>query len=199
MLLEIMVWLKKITNHKDFSVDRVSIDYVADPVADIDEIENLDIEWIDQSYDWTVIDGRFYWDITKEYKARGQKYLQRIIDTRPANVTDFLYTIDYYYNDRKYRFVSRASRHWWPPPEPSGKSMNFRMPIIEAWMCNENKKPQVNITNKLKKLAGWKGDFHNQEGVFVRDAIMYDLPILSVKTLLGQKFYSEDDELSVII
>ena len=196
-IINIIYWLKCISKTPDFQIERVWVDYVADPPTDIEDVEDVDEFWVDQSYDWTVLDGRFYWDITSEIKAKGSWYLQRLLDTRPSNVTEFVYNVDYYYNDHKYRYVSKSNNFRWPPLKAQG--MKFRMPILEAWMCDENKNPKVNVTNKLKKLAGWKGDYHNQEGVLVKDAIMYDYPILCVRTLIGKKYYSENDELLVII
>jgi hypothetical protein len=158
----------------------------------MEDIESLDESWVDQSYDWTV-DGHFYWDVT----SGGTENLRRILETVPRNVSDLRYTIRYTYNNTVYKQISRSRELVWPPERE--KSLKFRLPVLDVWACDDKEKPVMNVTRTFKKFAGPRGDFHNQNDVFVRDIVKYDLPLLRVKNMLGVRMFNENDKLLDII
>jgi len=75
--------------------------------------------------------------------------------------------------------------------------MKFRLPITEAWACTEDGRETMNITKRLKKFSGPKGDFHNQDVTFA-DIMKYDLPLVKVKTILGENTFDSTDSILLI-
>lgn len=193
LFINILYWLKTLCSTPNYSISRIYVEYKAEPLTDMEDIESLDDLWVDQSYDWTT-DGHFYWDVT----SGGTENLRRILETVPTNVTDLRYTIRYSYNNIVYKQLSRSRELVWPP-ERNSSSLKFRLPIMEAWACDDKDKPVVNVTRTLKKYSGPRGDFHNQNDVFVRDIVKYDLPQLRVKNMLGVRIFNENDKLSDIV
>jgi len=58
--------------------------------------------------------------------------------------------------------------------------MNFSIPLSSAWIVDHDDKPQVNITEKVKRYAGPRNDFHGQE-VPLKDFLYYDTKTLQKK------------------
>ena len=195
ILIDMICWLKTLFSDPDYYISRFYIEYNIE-LSSNSVTSEPDVVWDDQARDWTS-DGAFHWDITRDYRTHGSAYVQRILDTIPAQVTDLRYVVRYSYNDRVYKFVSRDDLFEWPPDIEKG--MRFHFPIVEAWACDSKDHLIRDVTNSLKKVAGPRGDFHKQDGVRVKDVVKYDLPQLRVTTLMGHKMYVEDDDLLRII
>jgi len=194
MYLTIAHWCRSLCKYlfevPDYSVSSVHVTYVADMIMEQNEIEVISDIWKSESYDWTDINGCYFWDITREFNNSNGKFIHKMMESIPPNVSNVVYTIKYYYGNKKYKYVSKSETLVWPPPR--GDAMSFKMPIIEAWCLDENGKRIRNSTLKLKKAAGPKGNFHNQD-VRVMDVIDYDYPKLEVSTLLETKILNEKD------
>lgn len=193
VIIDFLYWLKTFCSKPDYSISRIYIEYEAEPLTDMEDIEALDDLWVDQSYDWTT-EGHFYWDVT----SGGTENLRRVLETVPGNVTDLRYTIRYNYNNTVYKYLSRSRELVWPP-ERDNSNLKFRLPVMEAWACDDKEKPKMNVTRTFKKYAGPRGDFHNQDDVFVKDIVKYDLPQLSVKNMLGARIFNEGDKLLDVV
>jgi hypothetical protein len=48
------------------------------------------------------------------------------------------------------------------PGENESADMSFSIPLSSAWVVDHDDKPQVNITEKVKRYAGPRNDFHGQ-------------------------------------
>jgi len=58
--------------------------------------------------------------------------------------------------------------------------MNFSIPLSSVWIVDHDDKPQVNITEKVKRYAGPRNDFHDQD-VPLKDFLYYTSKTLNKK------------------
>ena len=80
-------------------------------------------------------------DITDEYKQFGCK---KTVDELSKEVTDFLFRIKYFFNNREYIYLTRNPNHVFPPVK---KAITFSLPVKEAILLDEDDKP-------VKKSSG---------------------------------------------
>lgn len=194
-LVDVLHWARGFCKYlfecSNYYVSSVYVTYTADILLEQCEIEELSDIWVDESYTWVDNGGRYFWDITKEFRSSGGTSISDVMLSVPPNVKDVVYTIKYCYNNKQYKYVSGSDTFQWPPvSEP----LSFKMPILEAWCLNGDGKRVRNATNKLKKASGPVGNFHNQD-VRVMDVVDYDYPQLEVKTLLEKKILHESDSI----
>lgn len=182
------VW-KYMFEYPNYHVSGVYVNYTADMIMEQEEIENISGIWRDESYTWVGVNGRYFWDVTNDFKKTDGDNIPVIIMSAPPNVRDIVYTVKYCYNNKIYKYVSGSSTFIWPPVD---NSMSFKMPILEAWCLNDDGKRVRNATKKLKKASGPVGNFHNQD-VKIMDIVDYDYPKLEVKTLLNTTILDETD------
>ena len=155
----------------DYYIERVSMDYYADVMVEMDEIEKLPDSWKSQSYYWNSdSDTPYHWDITPDIRKGGVEILEEILEQIPNNVSGLVYTIKYSYGNKSYKFISRDTKITWPCKR---KEIKFTMPFISVWALDEYDNEVKEITKHFKKAAGPKGDFHNQD-VKVMDVMKYD-------------------------
>jgi len=109
----------------------------------------------------------------------------------PRCVERAISRVKYYFDGKPYKFICARSEHEWPPPEPTGVS--FHVPLVEVILCDADGKPVRDITSKIKKYAGPRGDFHGEE-VYIRDLLCYridtlksEFPLLRLQNSLGLK------------
>ena len=192
-LVDILHWARSFCKYMfefpNYYVSSVYINYTADMIVEQDEIEGLSDIWKSESKTWVGLDGRYFWDVTKEFNKSQGVVIHDVLLFAPPNVKDIVYTIKYSYNNRTYKYVSNSDVFYWPPRVGP---MSFKMPILEAWCLDEDGNQIRNATKKLKKAAGPVGNFHNQD-VKVMDVVDYDYPQLEVTTLLGSKILHESD------
>jgi len=192
-LVDIIHWARSFCKYmfefSNYYVSSVHVNYTADMLIEEGEVNELSDIWKDESHTWVGMDGRYFWDITKEFKNSGDDVIHDIFLSAPPNVKDIVYTVKYYYNNKPYKYVSGSEMFYWPPKH---EPMSFKMPILYAWCLNEDGKRVRNATKKLKKAAGPVGNFHSQD-VKVMDVVDYDYPQLEVTTLLEKKILHESD------
>ena len=180
----------------DYYIERVSMDYYADVMVEMDEIEKLPDSWKSQSYYWNSdSDTPYHWDITPDIRKGGVEILEEILEQIPNNVSGLVYTIKYSYGNKSYKFISRDTKITWPCKR---KEIKFTMPFISVWALDEYDNEVKEITKHFKKAAGPKGDFHNQD-VKVMDVMKYDYQKIRVKFIMSSKVLSEDDSVFGII
>ena len=192
-IVDILHWARSLCKYlfeySNYHVSSVSVTYTADIMLEQNEIEELSDIWKGESYTWAEVGGRYFWDITKDFKTTDGMFISDIMLSMPENVRDMVYTVKYYYNNKQYKYVSGSDIFSWPP---KNEPMSFKMPILEAWCLNEDGKRVRNATNKLKKAAGPVSNFHKQD-TRVMDVVDYDYPYLEVRTLLETKNLHETD------
>lgn len=181
----------------DHYIERVSLDYHADVMVEMGEIEKLPDAWKSQSYYWNSdADTPYHWDITPDVKKCGIDALGDIISQLPDNVDNLVYTIKYSYGNRSYKYISRGLGGLTWPRKSSG--MKFIVPFMSVWGLDEFGNEVKEITKHFKKAAGPKGDFHGQD-VKVMDVMKYDYQKVRVKYIMSSKDLREGESVLEIV
>ena len=88
-----------------------------------------------------------------------------------------------------YKYMSYDMDHEWPPARKSG--IVFNMPITSAQLLDSDGKPVKDLLNKIKRYAGPRGDYNNQQ-IRISDLMYYDMetleneyPTIKIKSPLG--------------
>ena len=175
----------------DYYIERVSMDYYANVLDDMDEVDKITNSWKSQSYYWDdYSDTPYHWDITPDIRKNGIETLKEILAQIPNNVSGLVYTIKYTYGNKSYKFISRNTESLVWPPNRSG--FKFITPFLSVWALDDFGNEVKEITKHFKKAAGPKGDFHNQD-VKVMDIMKYDYAKVRVKYIMSSKVLTEDD------
>ena len=194
ILYKLKVLWESIAYTPDYTVSRVSFTYVADACVDMDDIDSL---WMRESKYWDTINGHYHWDVTSEYRQHNMSHIKEIMRMAPNEVTNVVLTVRYSYGTSTYKFVTADPYFKWTPDLNAADGMSFKFPITEAWVLDEHDRPIIDITRSLKKVAGPRSDFHNQD-VKIQDVVKYDYPRIQVKNMLNSHIYSEDDSILLI-
>jgi len=152
------------------------------------EYKNYHIEKADFIYvrnDIKLLD-----DITHEYRENGPK---SIVDEMSPEVVDFLFRIRYYFNSKKYIYLTRNPNHVFPPKK---KGFTFITPIKQAILLDSEDTPLYDVTNHVKMYAGPSHDFHG-ETIRLRD-IEIEHPKLQLVSCLDTvvNYNTKEDEIN---
>lgn len=74
----------------------------------------------------------------------------------PRDTRDLTVDIEYYVNNKKYRYMTENPEYKWPPD--GAKEMKFRLPIKSVYTLDEDDKPIEDVTDIYKEYCGPKGD-----------------------------------------
>jgi hypothetical protein len=127
----------------------------------------------------------YYRDITSEFRSHGETAIHNYFDTQPSNVSKILINVKYTLSNKSYTYVSwEGDKFQWPPPV--GKDMEFRLPITGAWASRDGEDKTMDISSRLRRVAGPRCDFHGQNVKF-KDVMKYDLPKVIIETMISSK------------
>jgi hypothetical protein len=74
----------------------------------------------------------------------------------PTDSRDLTVDIEYYFNNKKYRYVTEDPYYNWPPIKPV--DMSFKPTIKSVFTLDEDDKPVKDVTQIYKECSGPKGD-----------------------------------------
>lgn len=173
LLTNAIIWVygkyKDFLRVRDYAVSKVYLEYEVDLCMKY-EIDAHDTFWLhEKKYYWDDGEDSFYIDVTHR-DFRGTEV--------PQNVTKTIFRVHYWYNDERYKYITYDPEFTWPPQKEDGVS--FTLPITSAVLVDEDDKPMRDITRKVKRYAGPRGDFHGSE-VKISDLLFYDEDVLSEK------------------
>lgn len=189
-----VIW-NSITYVPDYTVKGVYMQYSADAVFDLDVKNSL---WIDEAKYWDSVDTWYDWDLTSVYRKGGIDALRQIMQNKPDEVNECIMFIRYTYGVKEYTFATRDPEFVWTPDKVwKDDTLKFRFPMSEAWAVDSNGRKVVNITERIRSVAGPRGDFHHQD-VHLKHIMGYDYPAVQVKNLLHTEMYDEDDSVLII-
>jgi len=165
LLSHLIIWIysiyRKIVDEPDFKIESRELEY-----------------FIDHDKKYTVIEGGFWERESASWKDRilnnyfvdvtNEPYYNEDI---PLNVTRCTLRIKYWYGNRQYKFITNDIKSEWPVT--FNNTISFNIPLINVSLLDVNDKPVRNITNKVRRYSGPKGDFHGQN-VPIRDMLYYD-------------------------
>jgi hypothetical protein len=156
LLSHLIIWIygiyRKFTDRNDFKIESKQLEYYVDHTKKYNVIE--DGFWKRESKDWkdNVLDSYFV-DVTHEDLYHTEDI--------PENVTKTILRIKYWYGNKQYKFITMDIKSPWPVT--FNNTISFSIPMISVTLLDSNNKPVRDITNKVRRYAGPKSDFHGQD------------------------------------
>ena len=95
---------------------------------------------------------------TVTYTGRHTVYSKTF--TPPEDAIDPVFKLDYYFNNKLYKYVTTNPDYVWPPVS---KGMTCTLPVKEVHILDEDDKPIEDVTELYKTYAGPKSDFHGED------------------------------------
>lgn len=180
LLSSIFFYYKYLVTPKDYSVISEELEYTID--HDIDYMIEDDF-WMDESKDWEdEILTEYYTNVT------GKKFRHTII---PQNVNRLILRVKYYFNGKKYTAISTDIN--FKPGQDEDAAMHFSIPLSSVYIVDHDDKPIRNITEKVRRYAGPRNDFHGQKVplehflFYDRDTLRDKFPKIILSNTLGMK------------
>ena len=169
LLTTVILWvydtIQSLFSTPDYRITDTSLEYFLDtsktPIP-----EELDDFWYEESD---------VWDDETESVFKTLNSIEYKNTKIPENVTKTAVRVKYWYNNTIYKYLTYNMDHPWPPPRKSG--IVFNIPIVSAVLLDSDDKPIKDILNKIKRYAGPRKDFHN-ENVKISDMLYYDIDTL---------------------
>lgn len=177
---------KKVVTPSDYTIAREDLEYYVTPGM---KYEVEDDFWREESRHWNDLQS-LYTDVT------GRNFTNTVV---PQNIHKIILRRKYWYSGRVYRMITTDINEPFPPQQ--GGSMVFSIPLTGAWLCDADDKPVRCVTEKIRRCAGPKNDYHGCN-VPLRDVLFYDedtlreiYPKLMLQNALGMKrvFSTLDD------
>jgi hypothetical protein len=179
LLSSVLYYYKKLVTPQDYLIISEELEYT------IDYRKKYDIEddfWREESVDWDGVMHEFY------VLATGKNFRHTII---PQNVDNVILRIKYWYNGKIYKVITSDIN--FVPSEPKSNDVRFSIPLSRAWLLDQDDKPVRDITEKVRRYAGPRNDFHGQDVKLV-DFLYYtqktlkdEYPKLLLLNTLGMK------------
>jgi hypothetical protein len=166
LLSNVLYFYKKLTTPRDYSIISEELEYKIDYRM---KYQVEDKFWEDESKDWDGVLDEFHEYVT------GKSFRGTIV---PQNVKNLIFRVKYWYDGRIYKAISNDIN--FIPGRGEDSSMSFSIPLSSVWIVDHDDKPQVNITEKVKRYAGPRNDFHGQQ-VRLKDFLYYDAKTLQKK------------------
>jgi hypothetical protein len=166
LLSNVLYFYKKLTTPRDYTIISEELEYRVDYRM---KYHVEDPFWLDEEKDWDGTLDEFY------VKATGKPFRRTVV---PQNVKNLTLRVKYWYCGKIYKAISQDIS--FRPGENEAEGMNFSIPLSGAWIVDHDDKPQVNITEKAKRYAGPRNDFHG-ESVPLKEFLYYTTKTLRTK------------------
>ena len=158
LLSNVLYFYKRLTTPRDYSIISEELEYKIDYRL---KYQVEDQFWEEERKDWDGILDEFY------VRATGRPFRHTVV---PQNVRNLTLRVKYWYGGKVYKVITNDINY--VPGEEEGSSMMFTIPLSSVWIVDHDDKPQVNITEKVKRYAGPRNDFHC-ESVPLKDFLYY--------------------------
>ena len=76
----------------------------------------------------------------------------------PRDARDLTVDIEYYVNNRRYRYMTEDPDYRWPPEQSHATGMRYRPPIRRVYTLDEDDKPIEDVTEIYREYSGPRGD-----------------------------------------
>ena len=166
LLSNVLYFYKRLTTPRDYTIISEELEYRVDYRMKY-HIE--DQFWEEESKDWDGILDEFY------VSVMGRPFRYTVV---PQNVKNLVLRVKYWYGGKVYKAISKDIN--FIPGQDEKRGMNFSIPLSSVWIVDHDDKPQVNITEKVKRYAGPRNDFHDQD-VPLKDFLYYTSKTLNKK------------------
>ena len=162
LLNRVIVWVYTVYKYAvtvpDYCIEHASMEYTVNPN---EAYEIRDKFWKDESRHWDRSTDEVYCDLT---------YKDYINTNIPENISKTILRSKYWYNGKLYKLITENMNFCLPDDLEGG--FTFSIPLGEAWLVDHDDKPMRDITEKVKRYAGPKNDFHGEK-VRIRDMLYY--------------------------
>lgn len=165
---------------KDYSIISEELEYA------IDHDTKYRIEddfWKNESKDWDGTLDEFHSYVTRK------NFRNTVI---PENIKNIILRIKYWYDGKIYKVITN-NINFIPGKSDNDTNIHFSIPLNNAWVVDHDDKPVKDITEKVKRYAGPRNDFH-KERVPLTDFLYYtpeklknDYPSVVIKNVLNMK------------
>lgn len=166
-LLSTLIYLyKKLTTPSDYTIISEELEYK----IDYDMKYRIEDEfWENESKDWDGILDEYHCYVTNK------PFRNTIV---PENVKNLILRVKYYYGGKVYKAITQDIN--FIPGKREQDNMIFSIPLSNVWIVDHDDKPQVDITEKVKRYAGPRNDFHGQN-VPLEDFLYYTRKTLETR------------------
>lgn len=158
LLSNVLYFYKRLTTPRDYSIISEELEYKIDYRL---KYQVEDQFWEEERKDWDGILDEFY------VRATGRPFRHTVV---PQNVRNLILRVKYWYDGKVYKVITNDINY--VPGKEEDSSMMFTIPLSSVWIVDHDDKPQVNITEKVKRYAGPRNDFHG-ESVPLKDFLYY--------------------------
>ena len=179
LLSNVLYFYTKLTTHRDYTIISEELEYTIDYRM---KYQVEDSFWESESIDWDGTLDEYHVYVT------GKPFRNTIV---PQNVKNLTLRVKYWYGGKVYKAISKNIN--FKPGEDEEEGMSFSIPVSSVWIVDHGDKPQVDITEKVKRYAGPRNDFHKQP-VPLKDFLYYTqktlikkFPKIMVSNSLGMK------------
>jgi len=179
LLSNVLYYYKKLVTPRDYSIISEELEYKIDYRM---KYHVDDPFWEGESKDWDGTLDEYHVYVT------GKPFRHTIV---PQNVKDLKVRIKYWYDGKVYKSISNNIN--FKPGEVEEGGMVFTIPLSSAWIVDHDDKPQVDITEKVKRYTGPRNDFHGEK-VALKDFLYYTgktlkkkFPKIIISNSLGMK------------
>ena len=179
LLSSVFYFYTKLTTPRDYTIISEELEYTIDYRM---KYQVEDSFWESESKDWDGTLDEFHTYVT------GKPFRNTIV---PQNVKNLTLRVKYWYGGKVYKAISKNIN--FKPGEGEEEGMSFSIPVSSVWIVDHGDKPQVDITEKVKRYAGPRNDFHKQP-VPLKDFLYYTqktlikkFPKIIVSNSLGMK------------
>jgi len=166
IILPIYSTYKYFTTPRDYSIISEELEYKIDYRM---KYQVEDEFWENESKTWDGTLDEYHTYVT------GKPFRNTII---PQNVKNITLRVKYWYGGKIYKAISNDIN--FKPSEPTEKGILFSIPLSSVWIVDHDDKPQVDITEKVRRYAGPRNDFHGQK-VPLKEFLYYTKKMLETK------------------
>ena len=164
LLSNVLYFYKKSTTPRDYTIISEQLEYKIDYRM---KYQVEDPFWEEEEKDWDGTLDEFH------LYATGRPFRHTVV---PQNVKNLVLRVKYWYGGKIYKAISQDIN--FIPGENEEEGMSFSIPLSTAWIVDHDDKPQVDITEKVKRYAGPRNDFH-KEVVPLKDFLYYTTKTLN--------------------
>jgi hypothetical protein len=166
LLSNVFYFYKKLTTPRDYTIISEELEYRVDYRMKFLVEDDF---WWEESKDWDGVMDEFHQYVT------GKPFRNTIV---PQNVKNITLRVKYFYGGKIYKAISNNIN--FIPGQNETEGMSFSIPLSSVWIVDHDDKPQVDITEKVKRYAGPRNDFHG-ESVPLKSFLYYTTKTLTKK------------------
>ena len=161
LLTSFVLWfytfILSLFQYEDYTIKKKSLEYDVDHRL-IDD--DFNTEWTKEATNWNLDED------VENYEIEDASY--DVLNNVPNCIIKTILTIKYYYNNKIYKVKTYNPKFKFN----NNNMFSFSLPIKTAVLIDHDDKPMRDVTNKIKKAAGPKNNFHGEK-ILLKDIFYY--------------------------